>query len=234
MIDIVAEAGRLERWSSWLVEEATTPVGRRRHPVSVQRASANPKLSPVRRVMVRQRRGSARPRFDPTGPLRDQHLRLDRRDLPGLVPLQGRRLLCQGGGEPPDELVEAGQRWRDRGGGAVWTYTHRHREIPRSAWGSIAVMASVEDGSEVRWALSRGYGIAITVQAFPRGPKAFTIHGAVIPRRAGKPVYSAGCAWTGRWREVRLESHSRSTTPTPKRPTRSYQCSTCSACYGCK
>jgi hypothetical protein len=60
-------------------------------------------------------------------------------------------------------LAGAAERWRARGGGSVWTYTHAWREIPRAAWGSISVLASVEDEEDAQRARERGYAPALVV-----------------------------------------------------------------------
>lgn len=64
-------------------------------------------------------------------------------------------------------LGAAARGWRARGGGAVWTYTHRWREIPRSAWGAgLQVFASIEDPADIERAAARGYPSALVVEAF--------------------------------------------------------------------
>lgn len=65
------------------------------------------------------------------------------------------------------ELRWAAEDWLARGGGAVWTYTHRWREIPASAWGSIRVWASCESPVDVQHAHSRGYRAALVVERHP-------------------------------------------------------------------
>lgn len=61
-------------------------------------------------------------------------------------------------------LGKAARRWRARGGGAVWTYTHAWRTVPRAAWGrSVSVLASCDKPSEVAAARKRGYAVAIVV-----------------------------------------------------------------------
>lgn len=62
-----------------------------------------------------------------------------------------------------------------RGGGTVWTYTHWWREIPREAFGTISVLASIERAEDAPRALARGYAPAITVEAFPEGGRAFSL-----------------------------------------------------------
>ncbi len=61
----------------------------------------------------------------------------------------------------------------------MWTYTHRWRSIPRDAWPWVSVLASVETPSELAEARRRGYVAAITVPAYPDGPRAFRIGGAL-------------------------------------------------------
>lgn len=75
-------------------------------------------------------------------------------------------------------LSEAARRWRARGGGAVWAYTHNWREIPRSAWGSaINVLASVERAEDIEVAQQAGYAAAIVIAEFP-SRRAFRIAGS--------------------------------------------------------
>lgn len=64
-------------------------------------------------------------------------------------------------------LGAAAERWRARGGGAVWTYTHRWAEVPRSAWGdAIRVLASVESLAEAEEATALGYAPGFTMANF--------------------------------------------------------------------
>jgi hypothetical protein len=65
-------------------------------------------------------------------------------------------------------LAHEAKWWGLRGGGAVWTYTHRWRDIPRANWGSdVSVIASVETAKDIVDAHKAGYGSAITLVAFP-------------------------------------------------------------------
>lgn len=84
-------------------------------------------------------------------------------------------------------LAGAAERWRARGGGVVWTYTHRWREIPRSAWGGINVWASVERPSDAGDAGRLGYQVAIVVPSFPDGRGLFTVKGL--------PFTAVACPW---------------------------------------
>lgn len=80
-------------------------------------------------------------------------------------------------------LASAARDWGRRGGGTVWTYTHRWREIPSRSWAGISVLASVEKVEDIPDAHRRGYAAAITLVAFPRR-KRFRIPGSpfsIIP-----------------------------------------------------
>lgn len=73
-------------------------------------------------------------------------------------------------------LGEAATRWRSRGGGTVWTYTHTWRTIDRAMWGDdVSVLASIEHPTQAKEARARGYASAIVVDEFPNGAKAFSI-----------------------------------------------------------
>lgn len=80
----------------------------------------------------------------------------------------GRDLRLHVGGDVPSEegarlLAAAAQRWKRRGGGEIWTFTHRWREIPSGAWGVIHVWASTETAAEAKEAMARGYRASITL-----------------------------------------------------------------------
>jgi hypothetical protein len=93
-------------------------------------------------------------------------------------------------------LSGAAYRWMARGGGPVWSYTHRWREIPREAWGWVSVLASVERPAQVAQARARGYTAAVSVPAYPDGHRAFAFGGVrAIPCPA--EVGSVTCASCG-------------------------------------
>ena len=75
-------------------------------------------------------------------------------------------------------LGAAAQSWLDRGGGPVWAYTHRWREIPGPAWGPVVVFASLEDPADGRAAIKAGYRPALVVREFPDGDHAFRAGGS--------------------------------------------------------
>lgn len=62
-------------------------------------------------------------------------------------------------------LARAADRWVARGGGTVYTYTHAWRDVPREAWGTVSVFASLDDPSDAPEALARGYAPATVVEA---------------------------------------------------------------------
>lgn len=64
-------------------------------------------------------------------------------------------------------LAGAVLRWQRRGGGTAWTFTHAWASLSRDAWGSISVLASVEEPADAELARERGYTPAITVRRFP-------------------------------------------------------------------
>jgi hypothetical protein len=93
---------------------------------------------------------------------------------------RGRDLRLHISGDVGDEecaliLARAADRWHVRGGGVVWAYTHRWREIPRAAWGRIAVLASCETPEDVTAAIARGYAVALVVRDFNGGRRAYSV-----------------------------------------------------------
>lgn len=83
----------------------------------------------------------------------------------------GRDLRLHVGGDVSSQraarvLAGAAARWRARGGGAVWTYTHRWSDIDREAWGDITVLASVESLEEAHEVVSLGYMPGFTMSNF--------------------------------------------------------------------
>lgn len=93
----------------------------------------------------------------------------------------GRDLRLHVGGEVSCKLGAtalgmSARKWVGRGGGSVWTFTHRWREIERDRWGSsIAVWASCETPADLAEAHQAGYAAAITVPSFPDGTKTFEL-----------------------------------------------------------
>jgi hypothetical protein len=85
---------------------------------------------------------------------------------------RGRDLRLHIGGDAASQrgaelLAGAADRWMERGGGSVWTYTHLSDEIDVDAWGLISALASVETPRAARRAIDRGYVPAIVLPRFP-------------------------------------------------------------------
>lgn len=70
-------------------------------------------------------------------------------------------------GEAALIVSRAAERWMARGGGPVWTYTHGFRDVSRSVWGRVSVLASCETLKDVALARHRGYAPSIVVPEFP-------------------------------------------------------------------
>ena len=54
-------------------------------------------------------------------------------------------------------------RWKKRGGGDCWSYTHCWKTIPRSQWSNVSILASVATVEEVPAAMAQGYAPSIVV-----------------------------------------------------------------------
>lgn len=79
-------------------------------------------------------------------------------------------------------LGAAATRWRKRGGGAVWTYTHAWRSVERKIWGkAVSVLASVERAEDIPLARAQGYAPALVVEQHDDG-QAYDVQGTrIIP-----------------------------------------------------
>ncbi len=62
--------------------------------------------------------------------------------------------------------------------GPVWVFTHAWRDVPRSAWGTISVLASIEDPNEALEAAKAGYAPALVVEEHPASGRSW-LAGAV-------------------------------------------------------
>jgi hypothetical protein len=95
----------------------------------------------------------------------------------------GRDLRLHVGGDAANEqcaseLGAAAGRWRARGGGDCWSYTHAWPTVRRAAWGpAVAVLASIEHESQVELARAQGYAPAVVVAKFPRAHRRFELGG---------------------------------------------------------
>lgn len=228
---VLARADEVHERSLELLDVAREGMRGSSSPVSLQAASANSKLAPVRVDIAK----SGRERFVPTGPFVSStyvsieatcpsfcpwkgsgcyasegasHLTMAGLNraawnmtalqvtlaeaaaidaaFPRRVPQDGQKggrdLRLHVGGEVSctagaRALAAAAVRWQARGGGAVWTFTKRWRQIDREAWGPISVLASCVGSAEVEDAMRRGYAAAVVVAEFPEGPKSFSYGG---------------------------------------------------------
>lgn len=73
-------------------------------------------------------------------------------------------------------IAKASGRYMARGGGRVWTYSHAWKNIPRSHWGKVSVLASVDSLREAHEAIAAGYAPAMAVPKF-ESHKAYLIDG---------------------------------------------------------
>src|SRR5260370_59541 len=73
-------------------------------------------------------------------------------------------------------LSAAVRRWQARGGGVVWSYTHAWRDVKRAAWGTVNVLASIENPRLAAAARRQGYTPALVVERHSSA-KAYVSHG---------------------------------------------------------
>jgi len=67
-------------------------------------------------------------------------------------------------------------RWKARGGGQVYSYTHAWKHVPRSTWSNVGILASVDNVKDIALARERGYAPALVVPEFASA-KAFNLSG---------------------------------------------------------
>lgn len=60
-------------------------------------------------------------------------------------------------------INKAVKRWRNRGGGDCWSYTHAWKHVPRQEWDQVSILASITTVDEVPAAREQGYAPAIVV-----------------------------------------------------------------------
>lgn len=70
-------------------------------------------------------------------------------------------------------------KWKKRGGGNVFNYTHAWRHVPREEWSNVSVLASVENVEQAKEARERGYAAALVVPEHP-SEKAYKLTGSDI------------------------------------------------------
>jgi hypothetical protein len=68
-------------------------------------------------------------------------------------------------------------RWKKRGGGTCWSYTHAWKNVTHSEWSNVSILASVTTTSEVAQARAQDYAPSIVVGEHPTD-KAYTLPGS--------------------------------------------------------
>lgn len=93
-------------------------------------------------------------------------------------------------------VSEAAERYMERGGGRVWTYTHAWRVVSRKSWGGVSVLASCESEEDVLQAKRRGYATAIVVDNYAGQHRRYR-HGTIdvlpCPSQTKKGTTCADC-----------------------------------------
>jgi hypothetical protein len=74
-------------------------------------------------------------------------------------------------------INNAVKRWKKRGGGDCWSYTHAWRHVSRDEWSHVGILASVSNTAEVKEARKQGYAPAIVVPQHP-SEKTYTLDGS--------------------------------------------------------
>lgn len=100
------------------------------------------------------------------------------------LPARGQPLRIHTGGDCRTNdaaryVSAAAARFRRRGGGPVWTYTHAWRDVARASWRDVSVLASIETLAELPAARARGYAAAV-ISPFPADRKAWRVDGVTL------------------------------------------------------
>lgn len=70
-------------------------------------------------------------------------------------------------------------RWKKRGGGDVWSYTHAWRNITRGEWSNVSILGSISSIYEVDAVREQGYAPALVIGEHP-SEKAYTLPGSDV------------------------------------------------------
>lgn len=76
-------------------------------------------------------------------------------------------------------LNKAIGRWKQRGGGDCWSYTHAWEHVPRHEWSNVSILASIDNVDEALRARAQGYASAIVVPEHP-SERAYQIPGSDV------------------------------------------------------
>lgn len=93
-------------------------------------------------------------------------------------------------------VADAALEYTGKHGQPVYTYTHAWREVKRSSWGVINVLASCENVQDVRQAIDDGYAAAMVVTEFEKDTAykiADDLTGIPCPEMTGKAETCEQC-----------------------------------------
>lgn len=76
-------------------------------------------------------------------------------------------------------INSAVKRWKKRGGALAWSYTHSWRNVKRSHWNQVSILASIDNIKDVKLARKQGYAPTIIVPCH-KTEKAFKLKGSSI------------------------------------------------------
>lgn len=76
-------------------------------------------------------------------------------------------------------LNKAIGRWKERGGGDCWSYTHAWKHVSRNEWSNVSILASITTTDEVIKAREQGYAPSIVVGEHATD-KAYTLSGSDV------------------------------------------------------
>lgn len=76
-------------------------------------------------------------------------------------------------------IAAAVTRWKQRGGGDVWSYTHAWRHVQRAEWRNVSTLASIDKVEDASYAKQQGYAPALVVPTH-LSDKAYTLPGSDV------------------------------------------------------
>lgn len=81
-------------------------------------------------------------------------------------------------------VSKASEVYRNRFNQPVWTYTHAWRDVKRSSWGNVSVLASCETVNDLKLARRKKYALSMVVAEHPKDGKPYKQDGFfMIPCR---------------------------------------------------
>lgn len=97
-------------------------------------------------------------------------------------------------------LASASRKWMEKGGLAVWGYTHAWRDVSKDSWNGVSILASVESVKDAKKALrEHKYAPALVVNNHPEDGRAYDIGGVtMVPcpeQTRGVPCIDCRLCW---------------------------------------